>query len=204
VDDPLERFAGVSDQYYRNVPQYLLQHAEQGTAEDVASETFLIAWRRFPAISDPPLPWLLGVARNLLRKQARAGLRRRELVARLAQLSSAADGSVLDAGDFVVERTPGSRGAAAGAGRGRRWGGRGGRRRGGIAWRQGSADPRRSAGGLADPHGVGGGAVRIGPQRPRRPVGQRHRAGALAGRVRHLLVRQRARLRARDSGIPWR
>ena len=70
MDDPLERFAGVYDQYYRNVLRYLLQHAEQGTAEDVASETFLIAWRRFPAIPDPPLPWLLGVARNLLRKQA--------------------------------------------------------------------------------------------------------------------------------------
>jgi RNA polymerase sigma factor (sigma-70 family) len=104
MDDPLERFADVYDQYYRNVLRYLLQHAEQGTAEDVASETFLIAWRRFPAIPDPPLPWLLGVARNLLRKQARAGLRRRELVARLARLGSAADGSALDAGDFVVER----------------------------------------------------------------------------------------------------
>jgi RNA polymerase sigma factor (sigma-70 family) len=104
VDDPLEQFAGVYDQYYRNVLRYLLQHAEQGTAEDVASETFLIAWRRFPAIPDPPLPWLLGVARNLLRKQVRAGVRRRELIARLALLRSAADGAALDAGDFVVER----------------------------------------------------------------------------------------------------
>jgi RNA polymerase sigma-70 factor (ECF subfamily) len=104
VDDPLVRFTGVYDQYYRNVLRYSLQHAEQGTAEDVASETFLIAWRRFPAIPDPPLPWLLGVARNLLRKQSRAGQRRRELIARLAVLCSAADGSALDAGDFVVER----------------------------------------------------------------------------------------------------
>jgi RNA polymerase sigma-70 factor (ECF subfamily) len=104
VDDPLVRFTGVYDQYYRNVLRYLLQHAEQGTAEDVASETFLIAWRRFPAIPDPPLPWLLGVARNLLRKQSSAGLRRRELIARLAVLCSVVDGSALDAGDFVVER----------------------------------------------------------------------------------------------------
>jgi hypothetical protein len=75
MDDPLERFAGVYDQYYRNVLRYLLQHAEQGTAEDVASETFLIAWRRFPAIPDPPLPWLLGVARNLLTGPSRPGTR---------------------------------------------------------------------------------------------------------------------------------
>lgn len=104
MDDPLERFAGVYDQYYRNVLRYSLQHADQGTAEDVASETFLIAWRRFPAIPDPPLPWLLGVARNLLRKHAGAGLRRRELVARIAELSSPADGLTADAGEFVAER----------------------------------------------------------------------------------------------------
>jgi RNA polymerase sigma factor (sigma-70 family) len=105
VDDPLERFAGVYDQYYRNVLRYALQHAERGTAEDVASETFLIAWRRFPAIPEPPLPWLLAVARNLLRKQVGAGLRRRALVDRIAALTSGADGSVVSAGDFVVERT---------------------------------------------------------------------------------------------------
>jgi RNA polymerase sigma-70 factor (ECF subfamily) len=105
VDDPLERFAGVYDMYYRNVLRYALQHAEQGTAEDVASETFLIAWRRFPEIPDPPLPWLLGVARNLLRKQAGAGQRRRALVDRIAALTSRADSFTVDAGDFVVERT---------------------------------------------------------------------------------------------------
>jgi RNA polymerase sigma-70 factor (ECF subfamily) len=104
VDDNLERFASVYHQYYRNVLRYSLQHAEPGTAEDVTSETFMIAWRRFPAIPDPPLPWLLGVARNLLRKQAGAGVRRRGLVARIAALSSPADGFTVDAGDFVVER----------------------------------------------------------------------------------------------------
>ncbi|HEX4290082.1 MAG TPA: hypothetical protein VH021_14250 [Trebonia sp.] len=56
MDDPLVRFTGVYDQCYRTVLRYLLQHAEQGTAEDVASETFLIAWRRFPAIPDPLAP----------------------------------------------------------------------------------------------------------------------------------------------------
>lgn len=104
MDDPLERFAGVYDLYYRNVLRYALQHAERGTAEDVASETFLIAWRRFATIPEPPLPWLLGVARNLLRKQAGASLRRRALASRIAMLTTQADGLAVDAGDFVVER----------------------------------------------------------------------------------------------------
>jgi RNA polymerase sigma-70 factor (ECF subfamily) len=104
VDDPLERFAGLYDQYYRNVLHYALQHAESGSAEDVASEAFLIAWRRWPDLPEPPLPWLLGVARNLLRQQAAAGRRRRLLAERIAALASEADVTAWDAGEHVVER----------------------------------------------------------------------------------------------------
>jgi RNA polymerase sigma-70 factor (ECF subfamily) len=104
VDDPLERFAGLYDQYYRNVLRYVLYHAERGSAEDVASETFLIAWRRLPDVPDPALPWLLGVARNLLRKQAEAGRRRRLLADRVAAMTGAAGAVEWDAGEYVVER----------------------------------------------------------------------------------------------------
>jgi len=83
VDDPLEQFAGVYDRYYRNVLRYSLQHAEQATAEDVTSETFLIAWRRFPALPDPPLPWLLGVANNATRNAQRTLRRHSLLLAKL-------------------------------------------------------------------------------------------------------------------------
>jgi RNA polymerase sigma-70 factor (ECF subfamily) len=104
VDDPLERFAGLYDQYYRNVLRYALQHADQGSAEDVASEVFLIAWRQLPQLPEPPLPWLLGVARNLLRKQAGAGRRRRMLTDRIAAMTTAGDMLAWDASEHVVER----------------------------------------------------------------------------------------------------
>ena len=104
MDDPRVRFTGLYDRYYRNVLRYALQRAEQGTAEDVTSEAFLIAWRRWPDIPEPPLPWLLGVARNLLRKQAVAGQRRRHLADRIATLTSEADAIAWDAGEYVVER----------------------------------------------------------------------------------------------------
>jgi RNA polymerase sigma factor (sigma-70 family) len=104
VDDPQERFANLYDRYYRNVLRYALQHAERGSAEDVASEVFLIAWRQLPEVPEPPLPWLLGVARNLLRQQAGAGHRRRLLVDRITALTSAADLTAWDAADHVVER----------------------------------------------------------------------------------------------------
>src|ERR1017187_4056602 len=99
MDDPLERFASLYDQFYRNVLRYALQHAEQDSAEDVASDVFLVGWRRLADIPEPPLPWLLGVARNLLRKQAGAGRRRRLLTNRIAALTSAADLAAWDAGE---------------------------------------------------------------------------------------------------------
>jgi RNA polymerase sigma factor (sigma-70 family) len=105
VDDPLIRFTGLYDRCYRNVLRYALVHAEPGSAEDVTSEVFLIAWRQLPVIPEPPLPWLLGVARNLLRKQADAGRRRRVLAARVAALTTEADEIAWDAGEHVVERT---------------------------------------------------------------------------------------------------
>jgi RNA polymerase sigma factor (sigma-70 family) len=104
VDDPFERFTSLYDQFYRNVLRYALQHTERDSAEDVASEVFLIAWRRRDSIPDPPLPWLLGVARNLLSKHAGAGRRRRQLTERIAALTSTADLAAWDAGDYVVER----------------------------------------------------------------------------------------------------
>lgn len=104
MDDPLDRFTGLYDAYYRNVLRYALLHAEPGSAEDVTSEVFLIAWRQLPAVPDPPLPWLLGVARNLLRKQADARRRRYQLTDRIVALTTEADVAAWDAGEYVVER----------------------------------------------------------------------------------------------------
>jgi RNA polymerase sigma-70 factor (ECF subfamily) len=104
VDDPLGRFTGLYDAYYRNVLRYALLHAEPGSAEDVTSEVFLIAWRQLQAVPDPPLPWLLGGARNLLRKQADARRRRRRLADRITALTTEADVIAWDAGEYVVER----------------------------------------------------------------------------------------------------
>jgi RNA polymerase sigma factor (sigma-70 family) len=104
VDDPHERFADLYDRYYRNILRYALQNAHWDSAEDVASEVFLIAWRQLPEVPEPPLPWLLGVARNLLRQHAGADRRRQRLADRIAALTSAADMTAGDAGERVVDR----------------------------------------------------------------------------------------------------
>jgi RNA polymerase sigma-70 factor (ECF subfamily) len=104
LSDPTQHFTGLYDEHYRSVLRYALQHADPGGAEDVASETFLIAWRRLAEIPQPPLPWLLGVARNLLRQQFGKARRQRRLADRIAALTSDADLQAWDAGEHVVER----------------------------------------------------------------------------------------------------
>jgi RNA polymerase sigma-70 factor (ECF subfamily) len=56
-------------------------------AEDVAAETFIVAWRRFDQLpaTGAPLPWLYGVARKLLANQRRGADRRQRLDARIAE-----------------------------------------------------------------------------------------------------------------------
>ncbi|GII77605.1 siderophore-interacting protein [Sphaerisporangium rufum] len=104
MDDPQERFTELYERHYRSVLGYALMRAEPDTAEDVASETFLVAWRRLDDIPGLPLPWLLGVARNLLAKQRGARYRGRTLIDRIASFTTAADQTGWDVADHVLDR----------------------------------------------------------------------------------------------------
>jgi RNA polymerase sigma-70 factor (ECF subfamily) len=72
------RFEAMFRASYPRVLAYALRRTkDRGSAEEVASETFLIAWRRLDAVpEEEPLPWLLGTARRVLANQRRS-LRRR-------------------------------------------------------------------------------------------------------------------------------
>ncbi|MBA9006533.1 RNA polymerase sigma factor [Thermomonospora cellulosilytica] len=104
MDDPRSRFTRLYDEHYRRVLAYALTHADQGVAEDVVSETFLVAWRRLDDLPAAELPWLLGVARNMLRRQRDGGHRRRALAERAAELTTPADLAAWDVAEHVVER----------------------------------------------------------------------------------------------------
>src|SRR5262249_37932920 len=92
------------DRHYRSVLGYALLRAGQDAAEDVVSETFLVAWRRLDDLPDPPLPWLLGVARNLLRKQYDSGRRRQALADRVTAATTTDDLAGPDVAERVVAR----------------------------------------------------------------------------------------------------
>ena len=104
MDGPAERFTALYDRHYRSVLGYALLRAGRDTAEDVASETFLIAWRRLEDLPEPPLPWLLGVARNLLYKQYDSGRRRQVLTDRITAAMTTDEVAGPDVAEHVVER----------------------------------------------------------------------------------------------------
>jgi DNA-directed RNA polymerase specialized sigma24 family protein len=62
------RFDECFRQHYAHVLAYALRRLpDRSAAEDVAAETFLVAWRRLDDIPGDPLPWLLGIARHVTR-----------------------------------------------------------------------------------------------------------------------------------------
>jgi RNA polymerase sigma-70 factor (ECF subfamily) len=81
-DDREARFTELFDAHREAVRAYLWRRDPQ-IADDVTAETFLVCWRRLDAVPEEPLPWLIGVARNLRLNQRRGEARRARLEHRL-------------------------------------------------------------------------------------------------------------------------
>jgi RNA polymerase sigma-70 factor (ECF subfamily) len=96
-----ERFRELYEECYPRVLAYAASQVGRQLGEDVTSETLSIAWRRWPEVPVPPLPWLLGVARNVLRDMRRKQSRQYELAAAVAVRENFASA---DAGDAVLGR----------------------------------------------------------------------------------------------------
>ncbi len=97
-----QQFSAVFLELSPRIYSFARRHCDQVTAQDVTAETFLVAWRRVDQLPDPPLPWLFGIARNVLRNQVRATIRRDRLVEAItsapatSRLGQAADADVVE------------------------------------------------------------------------------------------------------------
>jgi len=80
------RFEALYRAHAREVHGYCLRRMSSEDAKDATSEVFVVAWRRFDDVprGDEALPWLYGVARNVLANSARSSRRRGRLAARAA------------------------------------------------------------------------------------------------------------------------
>lgn len=98
-----ERFGELFEQHADSVYNFCFRRlADWAMAEDMTSAVFLEAWRRRDRVDlteQPPLPWLLGVANNLMRNHRRS-LRR----ARAALERFHASASTPDFGDELTDR----------------------------------------------------------------------------------------------------
>jgi RNA polymerase sigma-70 factor, ECF subfamily len=102
-----ERFREFYATLYGRVYSYAARRVGDAVADDVSAETFLIAWRRFDDIPSPPLPWLYGVASNVVARHrvadgrqnaaAAALLHERSLAAPFSLLENAGDSGLWDA-----------------------------------------------------------------------------------------------------------
>jgi RNA polymerase sigma-70 factor, ECF subfamily len=86
VEERTVRFEAVFAACSKVVFAYARRRATREEAEDVVSETFLVAWRRFDELPSDPLPWLIGAARKVLANRRRSDERRVALGVRLRSL----------------------------------------------------------------------------------------------------------------------
>ncbi|MBW8800321.1 MAG: sigma-70 family RNA polymerase sigma factor [Streptomyces sp.] len=102
---PAERFRGVYEECYPRVLAYATSLVGREVGEDITSETFTVAWRRMRDVPHPALPWLLGVARNLVRELRRRDALQYLLAAEEAQrIGSGAENHVGDVAAVVTDR----------------------------------------------------------------------------------------------------
>jgi RNA polymerase sigma-70 factor (ECF subfamily) len=102
--EAMRRFTALYDANHGRVYGYAMDRAGARWADEIVSETFLVAWRRFAEVPDPALPWLLGVARNLAREQFRLSARDQSIEAELSARFAAGESTSADPADVVTER----------------------------------------------------------------------------------------------------
>ena len=95
-------FTALYAENHRRVYAYAVARAGRSLADEVVAETFLVAWRRFAQMpGGAALPWLLGVARNVIRERYRDEGRQRAVAAEMREWVADAP----DVADGVAERS---------------------------------------------------------------------------------------------------
>ncbi|MGH2865577.1 MAG: RNA polymerase sigma factor [Solirubrobacteraceae bacterium] len=85
AEDPVReaRFNQLYEQHFEAVRRYVWRRGPL-SADDVAADTFVVAWRRLDDVPTNALPWLIAVARNTLLNERRRARRQVAVTDRLA------------------------------------------------------------------------------------------------------------------------
>jgi RNA polymerase sigma-70 factor (ECF subfamily) len=104
--EPGERLTALWREHHAAVLRYASRRTDAGAAQDVVSDTFLVAWRRLPEVPDDPAqarPWLYAVARRVLANSDRSRRRIQRLSTQLSRAGWDTEG-VPDPAEGVTER----------------------------------------------------------------------------------------------------
>ena len=80
-----DRFSALFEAHYAQVWAFAARRVGRDLADEVTAETLLVAWRRLDVVPSEALPWLYGVARNVISRQRQASAKHvqtQELLAR--------------------------------------------------------------------------------------------------------------------------
>jgi RNA polymerase sigma-70 factor (ECF subfamily) len=106
-DGRSERFSALYERQHRSILRYAWRRVGPDRAEDIAHETFAVAWRRLDDMpSAGELPWLYQVAGNVIRNSARVTHRDSAILAALPSCASStsAPASTPDHAEAVTAR----------------------------------------------------------------------------------------------------
>ena len=99
--DDSRRFTEIYHAHHRQVYAYAVSRAGRDLADDIVADTFLVVWRRLDAVPPAAQPWLLGVARNVIRERYRSEVRQASIAAELRAWTTDA---TRDFADGVADR----------------------------------------------------------------------------------------------------
>jgi RNA polymerase sigma-70 factor (ECF subfamily) len=97
------QFAAMFAELSPRVFAYVRRHCDPTTAQDVVSDTFLVAWRRWSEVPEAALPWLFVVARNTIANRQRHDQRQYRLAEAVASFEQLV-GHSLPADTNLIER----------------------------------------------------------------------------------------------------
>lgn len=101
--DRQHRFSALYYQHYLSVLRYAWRRVGANQAEDIAHETFTVAWRRIDEIPPPSeLAWLYKVAANLIRNSGRRSGRDAMIIARLRPSSEPDPAEAVSARNLAI------------------------------------------------------------------------------------------------------
>ena len=84
-------FEAMYVEHVRHILAYCLRRTSSAEAQDATAEVFAVAWRRSSELPDEAeiLPWLYGVAANVLKNQSRSNRRARNLAGKIGSQAEA-------------------------------------------------------------------------------------------------------------------